>query len=81
MTEHQQPTETATPEERERVAEVGSYGGVPMDDQELADVWTGGEPVKSDDETTQTAEPAPLPERSAAEPPVSEPPAAGEPTD
>src|SRR3954447_6682304 len=37
----------ATPAEKEKAAEVESYGGVPMDDQELADVWTSGGRVES----------------------------------
>jgi len=43
----------ATPEEKEKAAEVESYGGVPMDDQELADVWTSGGHVESGAEAQQ----------------------------
>ena len=39
---------SATPDEQERAAEVESYTGVPMDDQELADVWIGGRPDSAD---------------------------------
>jgi hypothetical protein len=49
MTDQQQPTPggTATPDEKQKAAEAESYGGVPMDDQEMADVWTGPEQVGS----------------------------------
>ena len=49
MTEQESnPNRMATPDEQERAAEVESYTGVPMDDQELADVWIGGQPKPSD---------------------------------
>ncbi len=32
----------STPDERERAADAESYGGQPIDDQELAQVWTDG---------------------------------------
>ena len=49
MTEQESnPNRMATPDEQERAAEVESYTGVPMDDQELADVWIGGRPEPSD---------------------------------
>jgi len=48
MSSHEEAAnDPATPEEEEKAAAVESYGGVPMDDQELADVWSSGGTVES----------------------------------
>ncbi len=37
----------STADERQRAAEAESYGGQPIDSEELADVWTAGNGVES----------------------------------